>query len=177
MPFYEGSAARRAATSAPPAPPPVPLVTTERYGTTWYWPSNDEPALPIDDSDGGCDCDPGSTPVDACVWTRQHAAIEIDDAQDVVTESGHELYNVLMQRGISKVLICGVHLNMCVLGRGFGIRQLVTLGLTVRLLRDSTDTMYSPKAPPRVDHDAATEYATANRPEPPRVLCLPGLLS
>ena len=66
-------------------------------------------------------------------------------------------YNVLTQRGISHVLICGVHLNMCVLGRGVGIRQLIKLGFTVRLVRDLTDTMYNPTAAPRVDHFTATE--------------------
>ena len=37
----------------------------------------------------------------------------------------------MRQRGIEHVLICGVHLNMCVLGRPFGIRQLVAQGIYI----------------------------------------------
>ena len=121
MPFYAGTRARENARNAPAATPPVELVTTQRFGTAWVWPDADsEPPLPIDDSDGGCDCDAGDTPVDACVWTQQHPAIEICDG-DAVSECGGEVYNLLRSRGVKTVLICGVHLNMCVLGRGFAI--------------------------------------------------------
>ena len=34
---------------------------------------------------------------------------------------------------------------MCVLGRPFGIRQMVHLGKNVALMRDMTDTMYNPE--------------------------------
>ena len=157
MPFYAGTRARENARNAPATSPPVELVTTQRFGTAWVWPDADsEPPLPIDDSDGGCDCDAGDTPVDACVWTRQHPAIEICDG-DAVSESGGEVYNLLRSRGVKTVLICGVHLNMCVLGRGFAIRQLLRLGVRVRLLRDLTDTMYNPARPPHVDHFSGTE--------------------
>ena len=40
----------------------------------------------------------------------------------------------------------GVHLNMCVLGRPVGIRQMVNIGKNVVLMRDMTDTMYNPKS-------------------------------
>lgn len=86
--------------------------------------------LPIDDSDMGCDC-----AVKCQVrspWTRQTAAID-------------------------NVMICGVHLNMCVLGRPFGIRQMVKLGKNVALMRDMTDTMYNPERPPGVSHFKGTE--------------------
>jgi len=51
----------------------------------------------------------------------------------------------------------GVHLNMCVLGRPVGIRQMVTIGKNVVLMRDMTDTMYNPKKRPFVSHFAGTD--------------------
>ena len=60
------------------------------------------------------------------------------------------------QRGIENVLVCGVHLNMCVLGRPFAIRQMVMQGKHVALVRDLTDTMYNPERPPYVSHFAGT---------------------
>jgi nicotinamidase-related amidase len=39
---------------------------------------------------------------------------------------------------IVNVPLCGVHTNMCVLGRPFGLRQLSDLGKNVALLRDMT---------------------------------------
>ena len=50
----------------------------------------------------------------------------------------------------------GVHTNMSVLGRSFGIRQMVRWGLSVALVRDLTDTMYNPAMPPYVSHDEGT---------------------
>jgi len=51
----------------------------------------------------------------------------------------------------------GVHLNMCVLGRPFGIRQMVRLGKNVALVRDMTDTMYDPRREPKVSHFEGTD--------------------
>ena len=51
----------------------------------------------------------------------------------------------------------GVHTNMCVLGRPFGIRQQVKMDLNVALVRDLTDTMYDPRHPPYVSHERGTE--------------------
>jgi nicotinamidase-related amidase len=64
---------------------------------------------------------------------------------------------LLQARGIDNVILCGVHLNMCVLGRPFGIRQMVRLGKNVVLMRDMTDTMYNPEKPPKVSHFAGTD--------------------
>jgi len=51
----------------------------------------------------------------------------------------------------------GVHTNMCVLGRPFGIRQLTYLGFNVTLMRDMTDSLYNPAMEPRVSHYRGTE--------------------
>ena len=51
----------------------------------------------------------------------------------------------------------GVHLNMCVLGRPFGIRQMVDVGKDVVLMRDMTDTMYDHRMAPFVSHFEGTD--------------------
>ena len=63
----------------------------------------------------------------------------------------------MKQRGITNVIILGVHTNMCVLGRPFSIRQMVYQGQNVALVRDLTDTMYNPRSKPFVPHTRGTE--------------------
>lgn len=137
--FYQDWPQRRRMQEAPPiAPPPEKQVV--------------EPPLPIDDSDGGC---PGAEQPYAA-WTRQIAALPIGE-YDGISDDGREVYNFLAQEGITHVVIMGVHTNMCVLGRSFGIRQLSRWGLDCCLVRDLTDTMYNPAMPPQVPHDEGTE--------------------
>lgn len=154
--FYKNTAARRRAQDAPFAKAPIELATTERWGTAWCWPDKSrEPELPIDDSDMGCDCE------QQCKieppWKREIATIEIDDSCDAITDNGQELFNLMAQRGIDNVMVCGVHLNMCVLGRPFAIRQVVKLGKNVVLVRDMTDTMYNHRKRPFIDHFRGTD--------------------
>jgi nicotinamidase-related amidase len=132
MKFYEGTPGRKLAQAAPKAEPKVPLQR---------WCSLDqskEAPLPINDADGGCDdwpqCKHPPYP-----WTRQIEAIEIKDG-DAITDSA-EAYYLMQQRGIDNVIVMGVHLNMCVLGRPFSIRQMVNQGKKVLLMRDMTDTI------------------------------------
>ena len=102
----------------------------------------------------GCDCPTKCTIREA--WTREIAAIEIDQSVDAITDDGQETVNLLAERGIRHVVLLGVHLNMCVLGRPFAIRQIVHQGRDVALMRDMTDTMYNPDRPPGVSHFAGT---------------------
>jgi len=141
MEFYAGSAARERARAVPRAEPPA-----ERRV--------EAPPLPIDDSDGGCDS--GEQPWHRA-WSRQHPGIGIDAAADLVTDDGREVYSCLRAFGLERVLLMGVHTNMCVLGRSFGIRQLVRWGLPCALVRDLTDSMYNPQRSPQVSHDRGTE--------------------
>ena len=153
--FYKDTPQRKRALAAPFAKTPEPLASTERWGTAWNWPdSKREGVLPIDDSDMGCDCHKKCEI--RSPWTRQTAAIEIAQG-DAITDNGQETWNLLTQHKIDNVLICGVHLNMCVLGRPFAIRQLVKLGKHVALIRDMTDTMYNPERPPGGTHFGGTE--------------------
>jgi len=152
---YEGTPQRRLAQEAPFATTPAPLATSERWGTAWCWPDRErEPELPIDDSDMGCDC-PQKCPIEP-PWKRQIDTIEIATG-DAITDNGQETWNLLEARGIDRILICGVHTNMCVLGRPFGIRQMVRLGKEVALIRDLTDTMYNSRMRPYVDHFTGTD--------------------
>ena len=48
-------------------------------------------------------------------------------------------------------------MNMCVLGRPFGLRQMAKNGKNVILLRDLTDTMYNPLRSPFVSHFTGTD--------------------
>lgn len=140
MAYYAETPARRRLRSAPYISPPADV---ERF----------EPPLPIDDSDGGSDT--GETEA-LRVWTRQHPAIEIDHAHDGISDNGQEIYNYLQQHSIRQVLIMGVHTNMCILNRSFGIKQLVKWGVNTALVRDLTDAMYNPARAPYVDHEEGT---------------------
>ena len=51
----------------------------------------------------------------------------------------------------------GVHTNMCVLHRTFGIKQMVRWGVSIALIRDLTDCMYNPARPPYVSHAEGTD--------------------
>jgi nicotinamidase-related amidase len=113
-----------------------------------------EPPLPIDDSDGGCDHDKPAKMFKA--WTREHPALTIHD-DDFISDNGKEVYALLRQRGIKTLLVCGVHTNMCVLGRSFAIRQMTRWGVPCVLVRDLTDAMYNPKMRPHVSHEQGTE--------------------
>lgn len=153
--FYKDTPQRKRAIDAPFAKTPLTLVSTERWGTAWNWPDGKrEGVLPIDDSDMGCDCKAKCTIREA--WTRQNAAIEIADA-DAITDNGQETWNLLTERKIDNVILCGVHLNMCVLGRPFAIRQMVRMGKNVALIRDMTDTMYDPNRPGAKSHFEGTD--------------------
>jgi nicotinamidase-related amidase len=154
--FYKDTPARKRAQQAPMAQAPAPLSEKDRWGTKWCWPDPArEPELPIDDSDMGCDCSTKCSIREA--WTREIAAIDIDQSVDAITDDGQETVNLLAARGIRNVALLGVHLNMCVLGRPFAIRQLVHQGRSVALMRDMTDTMYCSKMRPMVNHFAGTD--------------------
>lgn len=108
---------------------------------------------PIDQSDGGCD---GNAEFgQQWPWTRQHEAIEILEG-DAITDSGEEIAGLFKEKGITNVILLGVHTNMCIVNRPFGLRNMVRLGKNVVLMRDLTDAMYNPEMDPRVSHFAGT---------------------
>ena len=124
MEFYKDHPGRKLAMQAPP-------VETKRPLENWCYLDKDrEGALPIDDSDGGCDCERTWKPGDPYPWTREIATLEIADG-DAITDSA-EAYYLMKQRGIENLIVMGVHTNMCVLGRPFSIRQMVYQGMNDR---------------------------------------------
>ena len=145
MEFYRGTAARQRAVDAPhqSAPPKF----------DWNWPDTSrEPLVPslilpwgdwANDPDR-CACDPA---LPSCISAsplppvRQIDRIEVR-SEDAVTDVGQEVFNLLEERGIQDVLVLGVHANICVLSRDFGIRQLVYLGKRPILCRDLTDSFH-----------------------------------
>ena len=130
-------------------------------------PSEDQVEYPIDQSDGGEDDDLGEHAAWAkeledkglnpkAPWTRQTDLLTIKD-KDYISDNGVEIWNVLEQKSIENVILVGVHTNMCVLGRPFGLRQMAKNGKNVVLVRDMTDTMYNPKMKPYVSHFTGTD--------------------
>lgn len=147
--YYAEHPARERAMQAPAA-----SNLPEEIRSWCYWlGAEEEAAYPIDQSDGGCACSDCSS---FKAWTKQVEAIEIRE-QDAISESGAEIWNLLESRGIQNVMLMGVHTNMCVLGRPFGLRNLARYGKNVVLIRDLTDTMYNPESWPYVDHFTGTE--------------------
>jgi nicotinamidase-related amidase len=138
--FYRDHPARRRMADVPPVDLPPPLELPD-------------PPLPIDDSDGGSDTGETSW---YHAWTRQHPAIEIKD-QDAISDNGREIVSLFRQHGIEHVVVLGVHTNMCVLNRSFGIKNMVRWRFNTVLVRDLTDAMYNPAMPPHVSHERGTE--------------------
>ncbi len=146
MEYYKDHRARERVLAAKVVSPTAPIEP-------WYYlDSLKEGSLPIDDSDGGCDT-PGL--VQEPKWSRQISSIEILD-NDIISDDGQEIYNYFHENGIKNVAICGVHTNMCVLGRSFGVRGQVIAGKNVVLIRDLTDSMYNPEMSPNVSHKEGT---------------------
>ena len=142
MDQYADTPQRKLARQAPPVATAIPLETWCHLDKTR------EPELPVN-VEQPCD-DEGDLREKVRFYHHQINTLEIVEG-DAITDSAEAFY-LLKQRGIDKVIIMGVHTNMCVLGRPFGIRQLVRQGITVALMRDMTDTMYDPDEAPFVNH-------------------------
>lgn len=164
MKFYANHPARKHALAVPRA---VQLPGAIESWCDWINDNEEKTGYPIDHSDGGEDDEqeeherwaqqlqargrnPGSP------WIRQTALLDIED-DDFVTDDGVENWSILEARGIDNVMLVGVHTNMCVLGRPFGLRQMAKNGKHVVLVRDLTDTMYNPKMRPYVSHFSGTD--------------------
>jgi nicotinamidase-related amidase len=130
-------------------------------------PAEERGRYPIDQSDGGEDDDlaehrawadklqaMGRNP--KAPWKKQTDLIPIADA-DFISDRGEEVWSILQHHHRDNVILAGVHTNMCVLGRPFGLRQMARNGKHVVLMRDMTDTMYNPERWPRVSHFAGTD--------------------
>jgi len=169
MPAYAEHPARKRAIAAPAA--------ASKPRDVEFWcsriPQEEAATYPLDQSDGGEDDDPaehaewaaklvalGRNP--GMPWKTQSPLIEIDADRDYISDRGDEVWNVLAARRIQNVVLVGVHLNMCVLGRPFGLRQMARGGKRVALMRDMTDCMYNPARWPFVDHFTGNDRMIAH---------------
>lgn len=161
---YEGTPARERAKSAPTAAR-LPDKIAE-----WckQIPAEEMAVYPLDQTDGGEDDDAAEHAAWAkelaarglnpkSPWTKQIDVLRIDQEKDAISDSGVEIWNLLEAKNIDNVILMGVHLNMCVSGRPFGLRQMAKNGKHVVLMRDLTDTMYNPARWPFVSHARGTE--------------------
>ncbi len=168
MSKYENTPMRKLAQQAPKVKTDLPLES-------WcYLDPAAEAPMPVK-VDQPCD-DKGKLRDAVRHFDRQIETLEMKEG-DAITDSAEAFY-LMKQRGIKNVIIMGVHANMCVLGRPFGIRQMTRFGQNVVLMRDMADTMYNPREEPFVNHftgndlvfdigappsRAATSSATASR--------------
>lgn len=143
--------------------------------TSWckQIPSEEKGEYPIDQTDGGEDDDPqehaawakkleemGRNPRQP--WKKQSDMLTIDAERDYISDRGDEIWSILAEHGIDNVILTGVHTNMCVLGRPFGLRQMARNGKNVVLMRDLTDTMYNPARRPYVSHFTGTDLIVSH---------------
>lgn len=163
MDYYRDHSARNRAQSTPQASN-VPYAIDSWCSAV---PAEKSGIYPIDQSDGGEDDAPEQLAVwrdklalmgrnPQLPWQAQSPMIAIDEELDFISDSGSEVWNILMHRKIRNVILTGVHVNMCVLGRPFGLRQMARTGMNVVLMRDLTDSMYNPASWPYVDHHEGT---------------------
>jgi len=149
--YYKQHPARQRAQNAPKA---ANLPRDIGKWCKWIDSREEQAGYPIDHSDGGCDCEPKCK--QGSPWRKQIDTIEIHN-EDAISDSGVEIWNLLQHRGINNVILVGVHTNMCVLGRPFGLRNLARSGKNVVLMRDLTDTMYNSRMSPHVNHFTGTD--------------------
>ncbi|WP_406697382.1 ThuA domain-containing protein [Singulisphaera sp. Ch08] len=164
MDAYQDHPARRRAIETPRSK----SLPAEIGKWCYQIPAEEKGTYPIDQSNGGEDDDltehaewaaklkaMGRNP--KAPWKSQTDLLTIVPETDMISDSGEEIWSILEQRGIKNVVLLGVHLNMCVLGRPFGLRQMAKNGRNVVLMRDMTDTMYDPNSAPRVSHFTGTD--------------------
>ena len=141
-------------------------------GSSWSGnlPTEKGAKWPIDAKSGGCtECKHPNFKKDGRPWKRQIETLSIAD-EDFISDHGAEVANYFKEKGIKNVILTGVHTNMCVIGRPFGLRALKGKGFNVVLMRDMTDLMYNnppgnTAGRPHVDHfsglDLMVEYIEA----------------
>jgi alpha-L-fucosidase len=142
MDFYKDHPARTAMNKY------VKLRKKEVVYSAQRLPSEEGAEWPVEFHCEGCET-PEAEPSE--VWTRQIETIHISDT-DLISDSGAEMEAVFRQRGIKNVILCGVHTNMCIVNRSFGLRAMRRKGFNVALMRDMTDLMYDHRTWPYTTH-------------------------
>ena len=131
MDFYKNDPARKRVFNIPQSNSPPKGIDE---WLNWIDDEEKNTGYPIDHSDGGEDDDPDEHAKwekelikmgrnHRAPWRRQIESIQIDQKVDYITDSGIENWNILDNHKIKNVILVGVHTNMCVLGRPFGVRR------------------------------------------------------
>ena len=84
----------------------------------WLNALKDEPRLPI-----GSGCEDKEQNFKEPIWMKQSKLIKIEK-NDLISENATDIINILMNKKIKLVLYAGVHSNICVISRSFGMRNL-----------------------------------------------------
>jgi hypothetical protein len=117
MSFYDNCTERRRAQNCP-------------ISTYWISPDRFDPPLSFD----GMDFEHPSE----YFSSKQNSNITIK-SDDIISDDGIEIINFLSWKKITHLIYVGVHSNMCILERSFGIKQMVKWGIKCLLIRDLTD--------------------------------------
>ena len=115
-----------------------------------------EPPMAVDRDHIECDCE-GEKCQCRQAWSRQIPGLNIE-SPDLIGDN-LELLQAFSKLGITNVIMMGVHTNMCVVGRAFGIRNLLRYGFDTVLVRDMTDCRAPQDEAPFFNHYTALDYA------------------
>lgn len=136
-PFYRNELARTWVTALPSATQPT-------FNSSGYVPQT-KPPDPLSTANN-CDC---AQPETKRTWVRQTDLISIHP-QDALIDGndGDSLYKIVRARGLKTLIYSGVATNMCIMDRATATIAVKSWGTEALLIRELTDTMYNPEAPP-----------------------------
>jgi nicotinamidase-related amidase len=91
-----------------------------------------------------CPCEPPCAPPDTTApwpwpWRRQHERIDIAAEDHVACDNADVVNGVIQTAHAAPVVLCGLHLDECVLDRPFGAKALWAGGIDVVILEDLTE--------------------------------------
>ena len=117
----------------------------------WLSSFENEPSMPVETS-----CENEKQNFKNRSWSHQIDILRIRK-NDLISENGKEIINILRNQKINLVLYAGVHSNVCVVSQPFGMRNLKSQGFQVVLIRDLTDsyTAKSSQFPSQIERNKA----------------------
>lgn len=101
----------------------------------------------------GCPDYPDCTPVTGppWPWTRQHPAIAIRN-NDLISDREDEIWKALSHFRIDRLAFAGMHVDVCVLDRPFGIRRMRRRQVECVLVADLTEAFWPEETGKILDH-------------------------
>ena len=104
--------------------------------------TRDIPSVKFTAPGGGCICGPGIQCRGNYGWDNINPDLVIGD-QDLISASTDEIYSLLKERGIERIIYMGVHTNMCVFGKPGALGPMWAAGFDCMLARDINDALTS----------------------------------